>query len=218
MTEASDQVVMFEHKLSIQLYVTTDSHSPADDADHDLGDDRIVGVNVYFRENGNQDYFFLKSFDLEQGGKDRWLKYNGSSHTAYGYHAGNLSLSADPASVASYASTTITVTYTNTASGFTGRTGFLRLIGGQVTPVYFRLTSLATANHSVPIINPGPGSRVFMVQLLDEDFNILKESSTRTVTISDSGSAVPPDLDPNHPDSHRLEDSGDPDDQYEYDI
>ena len=216
MTEASDQVVMFEHKLSIQLYVTTASHSPDDDDDHDLGDDRIVGVNVYFRENGNQDYFFLKSFDLEQGGKDRWLKYNGGTHTAYGFHAGTLALNADPASTSSYASTTMTVTFSNTASGFTGRTGFLRLIGGQVTPVYFRLTSLATANHSVPIINPGPGSRVFMVQLLDEDFNILKESAKRTVTISDSGSAVPPDLDPNDPTGFSMvEDSGDPADQYE---
>ena len=199
MTEVSDKVVMFENKLSIQLFVTVASHTPDDDAAHDLGDDRIVGVNVWFRENGTQDFYFLKAFDLEKGGKDRWLKYDGDTHTAYGIFAGSISLGSDPASTASYANTTITATITNTANGFTGRNGYLRLIGGQVTPVYFNLTSLATGNHSVPIINPAPGDVKFKLELLDEDFNIIAESSLRAVTITDSGDSVPPDYDPNDP-------------------
>ena len=216
MIEVSDKVVMFENKLSIQLFVTVASHTPADDAAHDLGDDRIVGVNVWFRENGTQDFYFLKDFDLEKGGKDRWLKYDGDTHTAYGIFAGSISLGSDPASTASYANTTITATITNIANGFTGRNGYLRLIGGQVTPVYFNLTTLATGNHSVPIINPAPGAVKFKLELLDEDFNIIAESALRAVTITDSGASVPPDFDPNDPNQGGWEGFNplDPDDQY----
>lgn len=218
-TESSTKIALSEDKLSIQLYIKNASHSPADDAAHDLGDDRIIGVNVYFRENGTEDFYFLKSFDLQKGGKDGWLKYDGSSHTAYGIFAGSIALNADPSSTASYATTTIVATITNSASGFTGRKGFLRVVGGQVSPVYFNLDSLATGSHTVPIVNPGPGSRKFKLAMLDEDFNKLVESSERQVTITDSGSEYPPGYDPDDPNDYsNIGWDGDPDDSTGVDV
>tara|TARA_R110002051_G_scaffold198350_1_gene265575 strand:- start:1969 stop:3336 length:1368 start_codon:yes stop_codon:yes gene_type:complete len=219
LTEASDKITLSEDKLATQLYVTNASHSPADDAAHDLGDDRIIGVNVYFRENGTQDFYFLQGFDLQKGGKDRWRKYDTASHTAYGIFSGSVALGADPASVSSYATTTITGSITNNASGFTGRVGYLRLIGGQTSPVYFNLTSMATGNHSIPIVNPGAGDRQFKIELLDENFFVIAESAIRTVTITDSGDAYPPGYDPDDPGDYLNDDpSGDPDDTEGYDV
>ncbi len=220
LTEASDKITLSEDKLAVQLYVSNASHGPADDAAHDLGDDRIIGVNIYFRENGTQDFYFLQGFDLQKGGKDRWRKYDTDTHTAYGVFAGSIALNSNPASVASYATTTITGTITNSASGFTGRAGYLRLIGGQTSPVYFNLTTMATGNHSIPIVNPGAGDRQFKMELLDENFFVIAESAIRTVTISDSGDAYPPGYDPDDP-AYSLfvnPNSGDPSDTEGYDV
>ena len=214
-TIASGKVALSEDQLAVQLFVLNASHSPADDAAHDLGDDRIIGVNAYFRENGTKDFYFLKRFDLRKGGNDRWRKFDTSTHTAYGIFSGSIALNSNPSSTESYATTTITGTITNNANGFSGRAGYLRLIGAQESPIYFNLTSLASGNHSIPIVNPGPGDRQFKLELLDENFFVLAESSIRTVTISDSGDSYPSSYTTNPPGGGgSFPSSGDPDDDH----
>jgi hypothetical protein len=78
---------------------------------------------------------------------------------------------------------------------------------------------MATGNHSIPIVNPGPGDRQFKLELLDENFFVIAESSIRTVTISDSGDAYPPGYDSDDPGDYlNVDPSGDPDDTEGYDV
>ena len=38
------------------------------DGPHRLGDDRIIGLNWYFKEQGTTDWIFLMNTDLREGG------------------------------------------------------------------------------------------------------------------------------------------------------
>ena len=52
---------------------------------------------------------------------------------------------------------------------------------------------MATGAYSVPIVTPGEGGREFKVDLLDENFTVVKESDKITVNVTDSGQEPPPE-------------------------
>ena len=92
-----------------------------------------------------------------------------------------------------YRQTTITVNITNSAQGFTGRTGFLRLYGFAVSPIYSRLSSLGTQTITgITVINPNVGTQSMYCELLDEQFNLLSTSDKINVTFTDAGYGPPP--------------------------
>ena len=51
---------------------------------------------------------------------------------------------------------------------------------------------LDTGTYNVPIVTPGEGGREFKVDLLDENFTVIKESDKVTISITDSGQEPPP--------------------------
>ena len=113
---------------------------------------------------------------------------------------GNATGSAGSKTAPSYETTTLTVTVTNSqTNGFTGRYGFLRVWGGHTSPVWLNAKAngdsvdLGSDTYSVPIVTPGEGGREFKVDLLDENFTVVKESDKVTINITDSGQEPPPE-------------------------
>jgi len=81
----------YNQEVVFQVFIPTgeDSNSGiTPDADHRLGDDRIIGVNFYFRKQGDEDWTFLMNTDLIEGGKHYWKLYNSDTETNYGYWTG----------------------------------------------------------------------------------------------------------------------------------
>ena len=192
----SDTFVAVDEKVAFQVYLSMGtSNTKAKNSIHLCGgDNRLVGINIYFRGFGSEEFYLLDEIDFLEGGKHNWKLYNADTHTAYGFFSGSLAVSSianttrdSVAGHYSYASTTATIGITNNASGFTGRKGFLRLTGFNVDPLYKSLTSLATQNVTVDVVNGAAGTTVITAELLDENFAVVAESAEFEYTIADSG-------------------------------
>ena len=171
----------YDNQVSFQTYVSLgtinwDGSAPevnlSDNSAHPLMDDRIIGVNWYFRRDANDDWVLLQYTDLLEGDKYHWGEYSANDQTAYGIFSGsidiedgsnNLDLLNEAGSgtligvdvdgitvpsgqVASYQNAQLKVTVVNNAynTGFAGRKGFLRAWGGFISPVYLNATSAHT--------------------------------------------------------------------------
>ena len=211
----SDTLNFYDNQVVFQVHVCLGTEDePNDDTYHPLQDDRIIGINWYFRSGADDDWIFLQKTDLLEGGQNYWKLYNANTQTDFGYFDGTISIKdsnnditlanatggSGNKTVPSYATTTLTVTVTNNnTDGFTNRHGFLRVWGGHTSPVWLNAKTdgdpieLETATYSVPIVTPGEGGREFKVDLLDENFTVIKESDKVTVDITDSGQEPPPE-------------------------
>ena len=274
-SEFGTTINFHENKVSFQLHISRTNSSSESSTAHPFGDDRIVGVRVFFRSHGADKWHKLKDFDMLKGGKFNWDTYDGDTNKDYGIFDGSISdvalsnstltnyarscsynnssstitHTADnnvvlgltvtgtdipsnttitainsptsfsiapkqttgssssatltfndlPAQIKSFQTTNATFTVTNSASGFDNRYGFLRLWGPHNEPIWKNLNdngtpiALTTANHSISITTPAEGKREFQVELLDETFNVVAQSSKAKITISDSGNSPPPD-------------------------
>ena len=218
-TVLSDTLNFYENQVVFQVYVCLGQQDNSfsnfsDDEAHPLQDDRITGINWYFRGGADDDWIFLQETDLLEGGKNYWAVYNADDQTAYGFFSGTVSIvdgnndlalanttgSNGSKTAPSFATTNLTVTVTNNNSnGFTGRTGFIRVWGGNTDPVWLNTKSngdpvdLSTGTYTVPIVTPADGTREFKAELLDENFTVIAESAKKTISITDSGSKPPPD-------------------------
>ena len=212
MSKFIETVVGNEQKVSFQVYIPIGtSGTPAADAGNGFGDDRIVGINLYFKEFESKDYTLLTKIDLLTGGEDHWLRVNATDSAAYGvFESTGSVVVSEPAKTTyntsdhwSYHNTTCAVTIDNDATGFTGRSGYVRLFGGHVSPIYATATTnlgdgVITFSSDV-FLNGGPGKRVLKAELLDESFNVLKESAEFEYTIEDSDREAPPSYEDEDP-------------------
>ena len=199
---ADTTVSLANERLNTQFFIPIGTSATITaNSSHKLGDDRVVGVNVYFRPYGEEDFDLLTKVDLKTGGKFHWKTYDSSLETGHGvWNDSNdsigLSFTTNGSSASdatSFTETIVGVTLTIGSSGFSGRKGFLRLYGFEPSPVYRALGSIATDSHiPVSVRNPSPGDKVlFQVQLLDERFNIIAETDDVERTITDSGKDNP---------------------------
>jgi len=189
-----------EEKISFQFFLTTGTSATiSKNASHILGDNRIIGLNFWFRPFGDEDWHLLSDVDLLTGGKHHWKVYNSGTDTVYGIFYGTVAI-AEPVKTStpstdhwSYTETTVTVTVDNDNSQYlAGRSGFVRVHGFLASPVYFPIPDFEDDTYSVPVTNKGEGIREIKVELLDEQFSILKEG-TREYEVQDSGKAQPED-------------------------
>jgi len=277
-TEFGTTVNFYNNKVSFQLHISRTVGSSESATVHPFGDDRIVGVRVFFRSHGSDKWHKLKDYDMLKGGKFNWESYDGDTNKAYGIFSGSVgditvattdnftlagcsfnnassiithpadsrittsytvsgtgipddalidtltdsthfsispevttqasggqvTLTFEPTSgstIQSYTETTASFSVTNSASGFAGRYGFLRLWGAYNEPTWKNVNddgtpiALTSASHSIDITSPGEGKREFQVELLDETFNVVAESEKKKVTIVDSGNSPPPTYD-----------------------
>tara|TARA_R110000823_G_scaffold315248_1_gene446311 strand:+ start:33 stop:1763 length:1731 start_codon:yes stop_codon:yes gene_type:complete len=201
-------LIINEEILNIQLYIT---HPDLDDSSiveadgHPLIDERIIGLKLYTKQYTSDEWYLLQEFDLLEGGEHGWETYNsdagatvnsGGGNTLTGYWkttstADSLSVAA-PTATASYdgeaESNTCTVTLNLNESKGVGRVGILRLNGFDNTPLYEEVDLNSTSSQAkvFNVINPSPGTHKFVVELLDENFNIMRRAEIEQA-ISDSG-------------------------------
>ena len=198
-----DTINFHENKVSFQLHIGLTNTIVA--TTHPFGDDRITGIRVFFRSHGADKWHKLKDFDLLKGGKFNWQEYNTGTHTAYGIFSGSIGSitiadtpGADAGVKESYKQTTATFVVTNSANGFSGRYGFVRLWGPYNEPIWKNLDdsgdpiSLESDTHVLNITTPGEGEREFQAELLDETFQVVAQSTKQKITIADSGDVPPP--------------------------
>ena len=200
---ADTTIPLSNERLNTQFYIPIGTAATiTSNSSHKLGDERAVGVNVYFRPYGEEDFDLLTKVDLRTGGKFHWKTYNSATETGYGVWDDDndslgLSFTTDgsvASSAASFTNTTVGGTLTVASSGFTGRKGFLRFYGFEPSPIYHPLEPIETDTHvPVAVRNPAAGTKIFQVQLLDERFNIIAETADIDRVITDSGRDNPKD-------------------------
>lgn len=188
-----------DEKISFQFFLPIGTNTAyAKNAAHILGDNRIIGLNFWFRPFGDEDWHMLTELDLITGGKHHWKIYN-AANTAYGIFYGDVSIAepvktVGPGSVTdhwSYHATTVNVTVDDQSSAqLTGRSGFLRVYGFLASPVYFPIPDMADDTYSVPVTNKGEGVQEIKVELLDEQFSIIKDGDI-DYEVLDSGKVRP---------------------------
>jgi len=210
-TVGSSPLIINEEILNIQLYIT---HPDLDGSDisssdgHPLLDERIIGLKLYTKNYTSDEWFLLKEFDLLEGGEHGWATYNSvagaevdigddsNGNTLTGFWkttstADSLTLAA-PSDTTSYGgpaeSNTCTATLNLEESKGSGRVGTLRLSGFDNSPLYLEvdLSSTSSQAKAFNVINPAAGTHKFVVELLDENFNIMARGE-REQAISDSG-------------------------------
>ena len=198
----TEQIGLIDEILNFQVYITTGGATRAMSAAHILGDDRIDGLTIYFRPYGEEEWRLLQEVDLKSGGKHNWQLYD-TDKSAYGIFPSNGTLVLNtPAETTedgvdgqyAYKQTTTSIVINNqSANGFSGRAGFLRLYGFAIQPIYARLSSLDSQTVSgITVINPKTGTSSLYCELLDENFNRLKKSASISVSYTDKGYAPPP--------------------------
>ena len=214
-TVGSSPLQIHEEILNVQLYIThpdLDDSSITESDGHPLIDERIIGVRLYTKAYTSDEWFLLKEFDLLEGGEHGWETYNSDAGANITSAGGNTltgfwkttsttdSLSVGvPTTLGSYdgpdASTnttsvanTCTVTLDLEESKGTGRVGVIRLSGFDNSPLYLEVDLNITSSQAKTfnVINPSPGLHKFSVELLDENFNIMRRAENE-VTITDSG-------------------------------
>ena len=175
MSVIAQGINFYDNQVSFQVYVSlgdqtwsgTNFTQLSDNSAHPLIDDRIIGINWYFRRDADDDWVLLQYTDLLEGDKYYWGEYNTTDHPTYGIFSGSINIKSGnnlnlhkeddsgtllgvdlngitvPADeVASYQNALLKVTVTNNATpGFIGRKGFLRAWGGFISPVYLNATS-----------------------------------------------------------------------------
>jgi len=191
-TVGSSPLQMSEQILNVQLHVCHPDVDSATIATHPLGDDRIIGLNLYVKSFTSDEWFLLKKFDLLEGGEHGWSQYAENETTTGFWSDGSASL-ANPASSDSYERTTAVLTVTPGAQMGSGRKGIARVSGFKVSPLYATvdLNSTSGQTTTLNVVNPGPSSQAtFVIDVLDENYDVLYTTQVEK-NISDSGAAEP---------------------------
>jgi len=187
---------MYNHFLHMQMYISTSSVSSLSPSSaHVLLDDRIMGINCYYRHYSQDVWYLLKYFDLQKGDKYHWGTY-ATSEKLHGKWIGDLTIGTLSNTTSyNYADVPITI-YLNSGVGYgegtlADRELTLRVDGAHTAPIYKEVT-IAGINKTVNVNvkNPAAGSRNYKVYLLDETLSIIAEQD-KDFTISDSGKAIP---------------------------
>lgn len=214
-TVGSSPLQIHEEILNVQLYIThpdLDDSSITESDGHPLIDERIIGVRLYTKAYTSDEWFLLKEFDLLEGGEHGWETYNSDAGANITSAGGNTlagywktTSTADSLSLATQSDTesydgqaednTCVATLNLEESKGANRVGTLRLLGFQNSPLYQEvdLSSTSAQAKTFNVINPSPGLHKFSVELLDENFNIMRRAENE-VTITDSGVILFTDL------------------------
>ena len=187
----TDTVQLNEEILNVQLFICHPTIDSGTVSTHPLKDDRIIGLNLYTRSYTSDEWFLLKRFDLLEGGKHGWTEYN-DGQTATGFWTNGSAALADPSSMASYERTTADLTVTPGTAMGAGRKGIARVSGFEVSPLYATVNLNSTSGQvtELNVVNPGPGNKKFVLEVLDENYDVLYTTQIEK-TITDSGFSAP---------------------------
>jgi len=187
----TDTIQLNDEILNVQLFICHPSIASGTIATHPLKDDRIIGLNLYTRSYTSDEWFLLKKFDLLEGGKHGWTQYD-DTETATGFWTNGSAALADPSSMASYERATADLTVTPGTAMGVGRKGIARVSGFEVSPLYATVNLNSTSGQvtELNVVNPGPGNKKFVLEVLDENYDVLYTTQIEK-TITDSGFSAP---------------------------
>ena len=187
----TDTIQLNDEILNVQLFICHPTIDSGTVSTHPLKDDRIIGLNLYTRSYTSDEWFLLKRFDLLEGGKHGWTEYN-DGQTATGFWTNGSAALADPSSMASYERTTADLTVTPGTAMGAGRKGIARVSGFEVSPLYATVNLNSTSGQvtELNVVNPGPGNKKFVLEVLDENYDVLYTTQIEK-TITDSGFSAP---------------------------
>ena len=211
-TVGSSPVQIHKEILNVQLYISHTSLTSTSIAIHPLIDERIIGLKLYIKNFTSDEWFLLKNFDLLEGGEHGWATYNSDAAAGVNVDSGNTltgfwktTTTADSLSIASPSNTTsyegagdeantCVVTLNLNESKGSGRIGTIRLSGFTNSPLYKEvdLNDTNDQDKTFNVVNPGVGTHKFIVELLDENFNVMYRRSSADIEITDSGVTTPP--------------------------
>jgi hypothetical protein len=84
-----DSIPLYNNQITFQVFIGNGTSSSVS-GNHVLQDSRIIGLNFYFKEQGEEDWIFLMHTDLREGGKHFWKLYNATTETNYGLWDGEI--------------------------------------------------------------------------------------------------------------------------------
>ena len=87
LTRVPQSIPLYNQEITFQVFigVGTDSSKPTSLSGNNVfADNRIIGLNFYFKEQATDEWIFLMHTDLREGGKDYWSVYDPQNETLYG--------------------------------------------------------------------------------------------------------------------------------------
>lgn len=76
--------------MSFQVYISMgESNTISSSANHIIGsENRMIGINWYFKEQGDEEWTFLRHTDLREGGKHYWKVFDATNNGNHGIWSG----------------------------------------------------------------------------------------------------------------------------------
>ena len=91
LNRVEDSIPLYNEQISFQVFIgagTAGSKPTSLSGDNIFGDNRLIGLNFYFKEQADDDWIFLMHTDLKEGGKHFWDIYDPQNETTHGKWVG----------------------------------------------------------------------------------------------------------------------------------
>lgn len=84
-------VALYENRMSFQVYISMGtSNTISSSTNHIIGsENRMIGINWYFKEQGDDEWTFLRHTDLREGGKHYWQVFDATNNGNHGIWSGD---------------------------------------------------------------------------------------------------------------------------------
>ena len=89
--KTEEVVALYENRMSFQVYISMGtSNTISSSTNHIIGNEnRMIGINWYFKEQGDDEWTFLRHTDLREGGKHYWKVFDATNQGNHGIWAGD---------------------------------------------------------------------------------------------------------------------------------
>ena len=87
-----ESIPLYNEQISFQVFIgagTAGSKPTSLSGNNVFGDNRLIGLNFYFKEQADDDWIFLMHTDLREGGKHFWDIYDPQNETTHGKWIGD---------------------------------------------------------------------------------------------------------------------------------
>ena len=88
--KTEEVVALYENRMSFQVYISMGtSNTISSSTNHIIGNEnRMIGINWYFKEQGDDEWTFLRHTDLREGGKHYWQIFDATNQGNHGIWSG----------------------------------------------------------------------------------------------------------------------------------
>jgi hypothetical protein len=166
-------------------------------ADAVLGDHRIEGITLYFKEQFDDEWYVLEEIDLATGNEKYWDTYASDTQTDGTWDADALILNLPTAELdrAAYKPCTLEIGHTNQTVHYIGqgRAFYAAMYGFHISPAYALYTAHTSSIGDITMdnFNPAEGTNSVWWELVDENLNYVATSPKEDYVTLASDYVVP---------------------------